>query len=306
MSREELVAFTEPVSREEARRYVADAPNLSEEQFDDALNENLRDALEAYGLPAPLGRSLSMRVKGNLRRNGGLSTEVTEDLLDGLTKQVRGAADKDASGDALVLDLVGVGNGSTVLFFEPSKDVTDAEHDLDVESDPLDSALRRVFALHDLAESQGDMRQYSNRADLLKGFQVLTDTLRAHDLELEMSWQDARGRRRRTNLSKPTLEWVSHLWEKQPEERVFGVSGRVVALSLAGTFSVKVAPHRTARRYDIHVPGDESDVIRLGLDLGENVDVLLRERVESNKVGVKGAERYEFVRLLSEGEELPQ
>jgi hypothetical protein len=303
VSREELERFLTDEGRVAVDRLLAQARDEGDD-FDlaEVLDRNLYDAMLQYDTRAGLSRWLSLRFTGP-RTRGRMAEQAVEDILGALRREVTGAsATKDVN--LLKLDLVGFSHGSAILHLAPAQsadlaagdDEAEEQQTLVAAADQLDDALGVVTELHRAAESAGDVMRFSGQDQLLKGFEALADALDKHDLDMGITWRSRTGRRRTAELTSQGRAYARQFLDRSDTSEIIVVTGRVVELSISGSFDVKAGSAPNSRRYKI-TTGSEDSLLSLHLELGQPVNVRVRQHTDRNKVGVLIDTRYEFIRM---------
>jgi hypothetical protein len=303
VSGEELERFLTDEGRTAVDRLFAQARDEGDD-FDlaETLDRNLYEAMLQYDTRAGLSRWLSLRFTGP-RTQGRMAEQAVADILSALRREVTGASEtKDT--DLLKLDLVGFSHGSAILHLAPAQSADIAPGDDEAEeqqtlvaaADRLDDALSVVTELHRAAESAGDVMRFSGQDQLLKGFEAVADALDKHDLDMGITWRSRTGRRRTAELTSQGRAYARQFLDRSDTSEITIVSGRVVELSISGSFDVKAGSAANSRRYKITTGGEDS-LLSLHLELGEHVDVRVRQHTDRNKVGVLIDTRYEYLSM---------
>ncbi len=287
-----LERWITPEIREQSERFWAEVESAPEpeETIEEILDRNLYESLEDRG--ARLTRMLDLRLTGEAIRPGALDLDLGAVLFDTVTAEINEAA----PGREISFDLVGLSPGSAVLHLRPcTPEDVPSDQQAPVTVDPVDRAMETVCRVHDVAEREGDLREFTGQGELLKRLHNLVKALDAHDVELQMLWRSATGRHRRSRLTQTGRRYVREQWqEAESEVREHTVSGRVVGLDLSGTFTVK--PSSGAAKRIVHVEDPET-LLGLRLQLGEWVHVRVHERHTTNRVGIESGVRYLLVGL---------
>lgn len=307
MSREELERFLTDEGRVAVDRVLAQARDEGDD-FDlaEVLDRNVYDAMVQYDARAGLSRWLSLHFAGP-RTQGRMAEQAVEDILGALRREITGAsATKDVN--LLNLDLVGFSHGSAILYLAPAQPadiapVDDEAETLVAAADQLDDALGVVTELHRAAESAGDVMRFSGKDQLLKGFEALADALDKHDLDMGITWRSRSGRRRTAELTSQGRAYARQFLDRSDTSEVIAVTGRVVELSISGSFDVKAGTAPNSKRYKI-TTGGEGSLLSLRLELGQTVNVRVRERTDRNKVGVLRGVQYEFLSMIESDDPL--
>ncbi|MEV0158368.1 hypothetical protein AB0H57_32470 [Micromonospora sp. NPDC050686] len=268
-----------------------------EESPSEILDRHLYEAVTDHDPQARLSRRLQLRVVGDTVHTGRLDIGIAYELFHAFSQEVNGAAEANAVRSTVSFELAGVSKGSAVMHLVPStQEERASDQQLNVTVDPLDEILSTITDLHATAEEEGDLRRFARYEGLVRGLRSLALALDNHDLELEVGWRSATGRHRNSHLSQRARRHIRQMWEVESVTRIFDVSGRVVKLDLSGRFDVKVTPARNSKRYEVQVDGEER-LVQLGLRLGENIAVRVREEKRVNHLGIEQAPTYHFVKL---------
>lgn len=305
MSREDLERFLTRQGRAAVDKLLSDAEREGND-FDlaEVFDQNLYDALSEYDRSARLSRWLSLRFTGS-HAEGRLAEQAVGEILSALRREIEGASlDRDT--DALKLDLVGFSRGSAILHLAPigADDVqsdgpaTNTQAQLQIIADRLDDALAVVTQLHNTVEQEGDVQRFSGRETLLRGFTALSEALDKHGLDMGITWRSATGRRRTSELTANGRDYARQFFDRSETTDIIQVNGRIVELDISGSFDVKTGPATNSPRYRI-TTGSEDSLLGLHLELGQLVNVRVRRRIETNRVGLSYTPRYEFVNMIS-------
>lgn len=281
------------VDRVWATMEAAEEPSMS---VDEILDRNYYETVSSYDPSARLSRWLNLAVVGDQVRAGSLDINIAEDLLRAFSMELDGAATAQGVTDGPKVELAGVSRGSAILHLVPTlgEDIPRKDQ-MPIVTDRLDEMLERITELHDIAEAEGDLRQFARATALLKGLHELTAALDRYDLELRLQWRSGTGRHRQSALTTRARSHVRRQWEDQTESEVMRVSGRVVSMDIGGTFDVKTTTGKN-RRYVVHVGGEE-ELLRLRLNLGDMIHITVRVETKVNRLGLTGPLRYNFLRF---------
>lgn len=278
-------------------RDEAGAPSV-----DEALSRNLYESAISFDPGARMPRRLAARLVGERAVDGRLAYGTTEEVLHGVRSEVTRASET-LNLDAPEFDLVGIGPGSAILYLEPvvAEDHGDAST-MPIILDPVDAVMETITSLHDVAESGGDLRQFSDRPELIKALRELTRTLDRHGLHLDLTWQSGTGRQRHSRLTTTAFEHIQRLWELDIDRVARTITGYVVAVTLSG-FTLKSGLARNARKFDIQVADGETRMLQIQrqLPLGQWVSVLVDEVQQSNALGIIASPHFEFRRIEATG-----
>jgi hypothetical protein len=273
-----------------------------EESVDEILDRNYYDTISGYDPHARLPRWLRMRIRGSHLPPGQLDTVAVQDLLRAFHAELRGAS-PHGSGGPPVVRLTGFSSGSTVLHLAPALPESSAdEGQMAIVVDRLDALMGTVTDLHNTAETAGDLRRFADHESLLKGLHEMVLALDRHNLELDLTWRNAEGQHRTSHLTRQAREYVRSQWEDQEESEIVQLAGRLSAIDLKGTFTLK----RTARpsaTYRIDV-GDESTLLGLNLELGSTYSVQAQRVVRRNRAGLEFSPTHRLLRILPSDERL--
>jgi hypothetical protein len=288
--------FRDLIDEDRERRFWEEIDSGEDDprSIDEILDQHWADVISDHDPLARLPRRLDLRLDGPQITTGALDIRLTEAVLQAFSKELAGAAEANSLTTSLSASLVGVGRGSAILQLEPAtpEDVP-TEGQVPAVVDPFDAVVQTLTDLHGTAEEGGDLRQFADSDQLMSGLHRLAKTLDEHNLVLDLTWRSGSGRHRSSRLGETGRRHVLALWQQTEETDEIVVSGRVVALDLNGSFSIKTGTHRTARRYDIHVDGEEA-LLGLNLRLGAEVHPRVRLIRHQNQIGMEGAPRYEF------------
>lgn len=200
--------------------------------------------------------------------------------------------------------LTGLSSGSTVLHLAPStaEEEIPEEDQIAMVADRLDTLLATVTDLHNVAENSGDLRQFAGHKNLLKGLHEMVKALDSHDLELDLIWRSATGQHRTSHLTRQARDYVRSQWEENEQSEVRNLTGRLTAIDLKGTFTLKQTT--TPRHaYEIRVDNEEA-LLGLNLELGNTYAVEVRSVVRRNRAGMEFSPSYHLIRLLSTEERI--
>ena len=310
MRREDIDRFLTPSARRAAEEFLHEVDESREsDDFDlaEVLDRNLAEAMTAYDPDAAVARFLSLRFLGE-KIDGRLPEQIIEEVLPAFRKELAGAAPTSSQAD-LQLDLVGFSRGSAILHLAPAKSANIPARDLDSQqslasaADHIDKAVGVVAELHDAAESGQDMQRFACQGELVKAFILLSDALDRHQVDLDLTWRARSGARRRTRLTRIGRSHVREYLVTRNEEEVRLLSGRVIALNISGSFSLKTGRATNSPRYDINA-GGETQLLELNLRLGQTVTVQIRRRTQQDKLGFASKERLELITLVHDEEPL--
>jgi hypothetical protein len=288
--------FRGMVDQDHKRRFWEEVDSGEDDprSVEEILDQHWADVISDHDPLARLPRRLDIRLAGPRVISGAIDIRLTEAVLQAFTRELDGAAEANSLASSLSAALVGIGRGSAVLKLVPTTpENIPAEDQVPAVVDPFDTVVQTLTDLHGTAEEGGDLSRFADSDRLLRGLHGLAKTLDEYNLVLDLCWRSGTGRRRSSRLGEAGRRRVLELWEQTEATDEIIVSGRVVTLDLNGTFSVKTAAHRTAKRYLIHVDSEEA-LMRLDLRLGAQVHVRVRSVRHQNQVGIEGSSRYEF------------
>lgn len=310
MSRDELERFLTPTGRQAVDRFISEAQQESDD-FDvaEALDRNLYDAMLRHDSRAGLTRWLELRFTGP-RAAGRMAEDAVEDVLSAFRREVSGASTAKSM-DLIKFDLVGFSQGSAILHLIPAETASidpgdapdNAQQALAAGEDPIDYALGLITELHHAAESAGDVLRFSGQEKLLRGFAALTEALDKHDLDMGITWRSRTGRRRTSQLTSRGREYARQYLDRVDTSDILTITGRVVELSISGSFDLKTSIAPNSPRFKISA-GDEETLLDLHLELGQTVTVRVRRRTERNKLGVPFGTHYEYLDMSATDEPL--
>ncbi|MFD1145735.1 hypothetical protein [Saccharothrix hoggarensis] len=248
---------------------------------------------------------LDVHVEGPDVGFGALDVHIVDDLLGPIQAEIDAALPEASKAGLTGLELVGVGAGSAVLQLQPKMPVSDFEGGIEAVSSAIDSAIRRVFDVHDAVERQASAAEIASisASDLLGKMQKLVTALEDRDLVLELLWRSPSSSRRRSRITRAGRAYAQTLFERTVEQRETVVAGYVYEQSLKGSVKIKVDPgRRNSATYDISV---DADVLRSqSVQLGQFVRILALLTQEKDKLGHVAASTYSFLRILGHQEML--
>lgn len=310
MSRDELERFLTPAGRQAVDRFISEAQQESDD-FDvvEALDRNLYDAMARHDNRAGLARWLELRFTGP-RVVGRMAEDAVEDILSAFRREVTGASTAK-NAELLKFDLVGFSQGSAILHLVPADTATidpgdapdDGQQALVAGEDPIDHALGVITDLHRAAESSGDVLRFSGQEKLLRGFAALTEVLDKHDLDMGITWRSRTGRRRTSQLTSHGREYARQYLDRVDTSDILTITGRVVELSISGSFDLKTSMASNSPRYKISA-GNEEALLNLRLELGQTITVRVRRHTEQNKLGIPFGTHYEYLSMSAKDEPL--
>jgi hypothetical protein len=242
---------------------------------------------------------LDVHVEGPEVGFGALDVHIVDDLLAPIQAEID-AALPDASKAGLTnLELVGVGAGSAVLQLQPKTPTSDFDGGIEAVSSAVDSAVRRVFDVHDAMERHASAAEIASMgaSELLNKVQRLVSALEHRDLVLELLWRSPSSSRRTSKITREGRAYAQTLFERTVEQREVVVSGYVYEQSLKGTIKLKIDPNRrNSAAYEISV---ESDVLSSrAVQLGRFVRILVNLTEEKNRLGHVMSSTYSFLRVV--------
>ncbi|BCJ71199.1 hypothetical protein CS0771_07430 [Catellatospora sp. IY07-71] len=256
----------------------------------EALDVNHYETLREYHPDGRMVRYLSLRLFGERVKPGELDTYVTKEIFSGFDSEVAGAAKALRMRTVPTFALSHITAGSAVLHLKPSMpEVTDPDG-LEVTVDPVDGLIELLTRLHDAAENEEDLREFSDHEQMLRALRELVSVLERHNLSLDMRWRTGDGRHRRSQLTSRARRHVRQLWDSDRLRTERTITGRVVEISL-NSFTIKEG-HK--RKLEIHVEGEEA-VLGLNLPLGNTVSVRVDEIDAVNLLGIRMQKRLVFV-----------
>ncbi len=294
MSRQYLRSAVSNVERRQLGPLPSDQDDLVA-----AVDRNLVEAVSRWDSSARAARRLAVRVAGSSVAPGRLDSEVSEDLLHAVRREVSTAAPSGTPDAAVRLDLVAIGAGSAVLFLEPAQDSHERTVDELVQTpDPLDDAVRTVLDLHDAAESRTDLGRFSPAKDLLRAFDTLTTSLDDRDLALGLQWRARTGAVAEALLSRVGRDHARTFLERMEELDEVTLTGRVTVLDIDGGFTLRASAAKNAPRYEVRLP-DGVALTDLDLVLGSTVSVRVHRTVSRARLGLESKPRYRFLELVA-------
>lgn len=270
-----------------------------------AVDRSLVEAMSRWDPGARAGRRLAVRVSGAAVAPGRLDSEVSEELLHALRREVAAAAPPGTPDALLRLELTGVGTGSAVLYLEPQQDSHEQSADELVQTpDPLDDAVRTVLDLHAAAESENDLGRFATSKDLLRAFDSLTTALDERDLSLGTLWRARTGTVAEAALTRTGRDYARPYLERLQESEEVTLTGRVTVLDIDGGFTLRASAAKNAPRYEVRLPADLA-LTDLGLTLGTTVSVRVERTVSRARLGLESKPKYVFVAMSSAEDQLP-
>lgn len=264
-----------------------------------SFGEVLQDAwIEAAQVMDPMASHasvLEVRLWGPELEAGEIALERAEALFPLLRKEVQSASPKPSQAR---LALAGIRMGSVILELRPPEHVA-AEADGQFESpiSVVDPAVRKVLQLHSLLGREGVTPAELASAfsqPLLNATARLITALSDWRAEMSMAWHPPTGRAVRAALDEGAQRRALEFFAEEPEEKLVLVQGLLVEMSLAGHVVVKPSIQGKQQRVQI----DADRLQQLGWTLGETVYMRALRRVERDKVGREGRERFEFRDVL--------
>jgi hypothetical protein len=226
------------------------------------------DAIREYDPAATLDEELRLRILGP-EANGAVRFSWGSALMKPLEEGVSAASEQD-----IELELVGVSAGSTVMHVRPVAAARPTGAlPTPVDATPADAAIRRLFALTDALEAEGDVRRY---AGILEATDRLTEALDRFDLSVELRWYAARLRR------------------TQDATTDIPISGRITELRASGIVKVKSGVSKTSPAWEVRMTPE--DLLAMRLVIGQNVSFVVTQRRKLDSIGRAHGTVYDFVR----------
>lgn len=292
--------------REASADFFADVDDDPAEDLDKTLDSAVLEGAQRMDPGAGQSPWLDVHVSGPGVGVGALSVRIVDELLPPIQGEVD-AALPDTARHLTGLELVGIGAGSAVLHLQPTVATLDAdeEHPLPMVSSAIDSAIRRVFDMHDAVERGSPAAEIVSlgQPDMINRLHRLVNVLEENDLTLRMLWRSPTAPRRMSVLTRRGRTYAGTLFETDQEERQTVVAGYVFEQSLKGTLKLKRDPKvKTSAAYEIDIPRETLEAA--DLRLGMYVRVLVIERRRRDRLGQRTDPTYEFVRVVAHEEEL--
>lgn len=308
MKREKIDRLLSSNARQAAEEFlqeVDEAPGSDDFDLHEALDINLAEALSHFNSDAALTRHLSLRLVGE-NVEGRLPERAVEDILAAFRKELAGAAPGSAKED-LKLDMVGFSRGSAIIHLEPALG-EDAFGDEDGEEtaqpslvaapDRYDAALKLIVDLHRAAEFGQDMRRFRDYGDLVSALEKLANALEKHRVDLDVHWRSGSGLHRRSTLTEVGRSHFRSYLTAHDVEEERTLQGRIVALDLSGSFSLKTGYSRNSKKYEINTDGEDA-LLSLNLQLGSSVTAIVSRRWKETHLGTVLREQYRLVGLTN-------
>lgn len=243
-----------------------------------------------------------VRLSGGSVSEGWIEPEMQRDIVVPLGQEVEAAAG-DAAATAKV-GLVGIGQGSVVLRYEPKRGSARArENELRYEVSATDAAIRKVTDLHAMLERQAPGAEiasaFKDEKELLTRVRALIEGLDAHNVDLSARWWDSSGEQQAAKLTAIGRAHGRLLFEREESAEEIRLSGMITGLDLDAGITMA---RSTKRRWHIEAA---AEVIQSGtLAIGETAHLIVQRLHEVDRVGVKARDRLVFVRFDTEQVEL--
>jgi hypothetical protein len=274
-----------------------------EQSVEEILDRNYYETISSYDPRVGLDRWLRLRVRGPDLPVGQLDTDAVQRLLRALHTELQGAAHQQGQRSVPAMRLAGLSSGSAVLHLAPAIPEEGPDEDqLAIATDQLDALMATVTDLHNVAEDAGDLRRFADHETLLKGLREMVSALDSHDMELDLIWRNAKGQRRTSHLTRHARDYVRSQWEEHEQSEVRQLTGRLTAIDLNGTITLKraAAPRRT---YEIKV-SDEETLLGLGLELGRTYAFEVESVIRRNRAGIEYSPSYRLIRISGKEDRL--
>lgn len=259
------------------------------------LDQAAFSAAQSLDFSASMMPTLSVRLSGESIRTGKVDIETFDVVMKPLQAEVRAALDvSDKS--LLRLGLTAVTRGSVVLHFEPDVPVLESEFTLNATHEgTIGEAIQTVLEAHDSLEEERSPAEIWSRFNALLGpIARLTNTLDQYDLDLDLLWRSAFGRRRTSTLSRRGRSYASTLFERKAGADSEVVVGYVYAMDLNGELTLKASlDKRHSRTHRVSIPRDELTAMRL--NLGEYVRVRVKSEYDTDKLNQRFERALVFV-----------
>lgn len=281
-------------ARQRARQWLADADDVVEDDLVELADEACLDAARRVDPRAGLSAWLDLRFSGPRVRAGALDLDTAAAIFGPFQAEVRAAA-TGRDNEETRLELVGVSEGSTVLHVQPVGLADVPEDSQGIVTSRLDGAISQVFSLHDAVERGAEAADVADhKAELLQKFRSLVHKLDFYDLNLELYWNAALGRHRRSALTERGRAQARELFEQQEEIASDVLTGTVYELSLRGELSLRV--HRNGREATVKITGVAPDLLQSEkIKLGSSVVVNVMAERKKDRVGRQLSEVFRFV-----------
>src|SRR3569833_383680 len=292
--------------RGRAEDFFGDQGDEVANDLDRTLDAAILSASRRMDPAAQLRAWLDVRISGPDVGYGKISVRT----VDGLLAPIQGELDAalpDASEEVTRLELVGVGQGSTILHLEPKNAVdepSEAEA-LTFASSAIDSAIQRVFGIHDAVEREAPASEIASlgQEDLISKFHKLISVLDGDDLSIDLTWRSPANVMRSSRLTRRGREYAGTLFEVESSEKVITIWGYVYEQSLRGVIKLKRDPkNRRSQAFEVKIGPEHLE--QESLRLNAVVRMLVIERWRINKFGQSTDPTYEFIRVVGHDEQL--
>lgn len=291
-----------------ARALSHDPAELADSTNDDLLEDARRLFLEGvrrFDPRASFEISLDLHLTGQSIRPGALTFDAASAIFHHVQAEVREAVPPSEDKAGAELEVVGLSEGSAIVHARPATLQESPEGQLEFPLSVLDSAVQRILNLHDALESDDDLAAFSSTAALLDRLRKLTHDLDRHDVNLELRWRSSSGRTQRSVLSEHGRSRARHIFEKQETDQTVHLHGSIYSASLDGDLTLRVRQDGAIR--SIRVKGVDSELISSDqMSLGRFVRIEATRERRADSVGLQESLAYQFDRLLSVDETLPE
>lgn len=241
--------------------------------------------------------ALTARLTGQYIRSGALDADVLGDIVPSLQSEVSAAAEDGVSGPRL--ELVGIGSGSALLYFEPTLGIAPRSSETQGVTARIDAAIGRVLDAHAFLEANGDAAELRERyGEILIGLGRLTAAMSEHDIELGLLWRATSGRQRPAQLSRRGLDHARNIFQRFETSDEILAEGYVYSVSLSGQVVLKKDINKK-RSATFNIQMESAQVAQLDLSLGDFAQIQILRTVEKDLTGREFGKREQFMRLVN-------
>lgn len=272
------------------------------EDWDEILDRAWLAGARRFDPSAQTQPRLDVRIKGAAVGEGALSMRLVDELAGPLQTEVEAAS--RSTDDDTELELAGISRGSAILHLRPRVAATTPNEHLPLAVSRVDSAIRRVFDIHDAMESEAPVNSVQMTRGSQQALEKLTKVLQQHALSIEMTWRSLTADRRHSTLGERGLEYAASLFEASDHQDIRVVSGYLFELSLNGNFKLKVDASN-AKSATSAVKIDPSVLSQRDLRLGQYLRVVTLHRYRMDRFGRRSRESFEFQRFMERDEIQP-
>lgn len=201
----------------------------------------------------------------------------------------------------VAVELVGVGQGSTVMELRPAHAESYSMGDTPIDASKADDAFRDLLEVLASFEAEEDNPRLNRAAQEVADFVKALDRI---EVDAEVAWEGPGGRLRAGRVTERGRGYVRSKSEPAASEQMLHVSGRVVMLNDNGTVRLKTGPHRNDRTYDVHFEDDKRHLMPISLG-SQNLHFTVREVTMKDGFGtVTGTPRLVFESLTRHTDQL--